>query len=217
MAASDTDTGDTLTYGLGGIDARSFDIDMTSGQIQTKATLDYEVQPTYSVTVIVADSGHGGGATVPVTITVTDVEEQPETPAAPTVTAVSNTSLEVSWTAPDRNGGPLPIGYKLRYRKVGSESWTETSTTQTLGVLKMTFTSLDPHTAYQAQVQALNGETPSLWSPSGIGSTANSRPVFSDTRPVTRSVAENTDAGENVGAPVAATDADTGDTLTYTP
>ena len=130
---------------------------MTSGQIQTKATLDYEVQPTYSVTVIVADSGHGGGATVPVTITVTDVEEQPETPAAPTVTAVSNTSLEVSWTAPDRNGGPLPIGYKLRYGKVGSESWTETSTTQTLGVLKMTFTSLDPHTAYQAQVQALNG------------------------------------------------------------
>ena len=67
---------------------------MTSGQIQTKAALDYEAQPTHSVTVIVADSGHGGSATVPVTITVTDVEEQPETPVAPTVAAGSTTSLE---------------------------------------------------------------------------------------------------------------------------
>ena len=212
VTASDIDPGDTLTYGLGGGDGASFDIDMTSGQIQTKAALDYEAQPTHSVTVIVADSGHGGSATVPVTITVTDVEEQPETPVAPTVAAGSTTSLRVAWTAPDRNGGPEVTRYRLRYRKVDGGSTTETWTTRT----RATIQSLDPHTAYQVQVQALNGETPSLWSPTGIGSTANSRPVFSDTRPVTRSVAENKDAGENVGAPVAATDADTGDTLTYT-
>ena len=45
---------------------------------------------------------------------------------------------------------------------------------------------------------------------------ANNAPVFPDTEDSMRSVAENTAAGENIGAPVAATDADAGDTLTYT-
>ena len=40
-------------------------------------------------------------------------------------------------------------------------------------------------------------------------------PVFTDSPPVVRSVAENTDAGENVGAAVAAIDTDVGTTLTY--
>ena len=44
--------------------------------------------------------------------------------------------------------------------------------------------------------------------------TTNAAPTFADTA-VTRGVAENAVAGTNVGAPVAATDAD-GDTLTYT-
>ena len=48
----------------------------------------------------------------------------------------------------------------------------------------------------------------------------NTAPVFSDSEsnPITeagRSVVENTAAGENVGTPVAATDPDAGDTLTY--
>ncbi len=43
----------------------------------------------------------------------------------------------------------------------------------------------------------------------------NAAPEFASATD-TRSVAENTDAGENIGAPVEATDADAGDTLTYT-
>ena len=43
----------------------------------------------------------------------------------------------------------------------------------------------------------------------------NNAPVFG-TATTTRSVAENTAAGENIGDPVAATDADAGDTLAYT-
>ena len=44
---------------------------------------------------------------------------------------------------------------------------------------------------------------------------ANNAPVF-PAAPDTREVAENTAAGENIGAPVEATDDDAGDTLTYT-
>ena len=48
-----------------------------------------------------------------------------------------------------------------------------------------------------------------------VGSTANSAPVFADTAPAARSVAENPPAGTNVGAPVAANDTDAGDTVRY--
>ena len=44
---------------------------------------------------------------------------------------------------------------------------------------------------------------------------ANNAPEFPSTETGMRSVAENTAAGENIGAPVMATDADAGDTLTY--
>ena len=44
----------------------------------------------------------------------------------------------------------------------------------------------------------------------------NVAPVFSDGASATRSVPENTAAGENVGAALTATDTDAGDTLTYT-
>ena len=45
---------------------------------------------------------------------------------------------------------------------------------------------------------------------------ANVAPTFTEGTSTTRSVAENTASGQNIGAPVAATDADTGDTLEYT-
>ena len=51
---------------------------------------------------------------------------------------------------------------------------------------------------------------------SAIGSPTNSAPVFNEGISTTRSVAENTASGQNIGAAVTATDTDTGDTLTYT-
>ena len=44
----------------------------------------------------------------------------------------------------------------------------------------------------------------------------NNAPVFTEGTTTTRSVAENTASGQNIGAAVTATDADTSDTLTYT-
>ena len=213
VTATDAD-GDTLTYSLGGTDAASFDITSTSGQIQTSAALDYEQKTSYSVTVSVAD-GEGGTDTIGVTINVTDVNEKPATPGAPTVTATSNTttSLDVSWTAPGLNGGPALTGYEVRYRISGSWiDWTHSGTGTSA-----TITGLTASTTYDVQVRALNGETPSDWSSTGTGSTgtpANNAPEFSDGASTARSVAENTAASSNVGSAVTATDAD-GDTLTY--
>ena len=119
VAATDADTGDTLTFTLGGTDAASFAIVATSGQLQTSAALDYETKNSYSVSVMVSD-GNGGMASIPVTINVTND------------------------TADDNNA-----------------------------------------------------------------------PMFA-AETATRSVAENTAAGMAIGDPVAATDADTGDTLTFT-
>ena len=82
-----TDTGDTLTYSLEGADGGSFTIVGASGQIQTKAALNYEAKSSYSVTVKVNDGTVD--ATKAVTISVTDVDEPPDQPAAPTVSAKS--------------------------------------------------------------------------------------------------------------------------------
>ena len=72
VAATDPN-GDTLTYTLGGADAESFDIEESSGQLQTKAALDYETKTSYTVEVTATDPS-GDSATITVTITVTDVD-----------------------------------------------------------------------------------------------------------------------------------------------
>ena len=73
VAATDADN-DALTYALSGTDAASFDIISATGQLQTKAALDYETKATYSVTLTASDSG-GLSDSIDVTITVTDVDE----------------------------------------------------------------------------------------------------------------------------------------------
>ena len=218
VTATDADTGDTLTYTLGGADAASFDIVSTSGQIQTKTgvTYDHEAKASYAVTVTASDSTDTADAAV--TISVTDVDEPPAAPAAPTVTATtgSTTSLDVTWTAPTNTGKPAIDNYDLQYRQGNSGNFTAGPQDQT--GLTASIGSLTAGTSYQVQVRAHNAEGDGDWSTSGTGSTSsqtNNAPVF-DSAAVSRSVAENTAAGENVGAAVTATDADTGDTLTYT-
>ena len=66
--------GDTLEYSLGGTDAASFVIDAASGQIMTRAALNYEAKQTYSVTVTAQDP-EDLEDTIMVTITVTNEDE----------------------------------------------------------------------------------------------------------------------------------------------
>ena len=84
--ASDPDAGDTLTYSLDDGDGAAFDID-ANGQIKTKADLNYEADPSYTVIVQVTDSRDDSGTTeqTPVvddthTVTITiDNEVEPPT------------------------------------------------------------------------------------------------------------------------------------------
>ncbi|MDE2718634.1 MAG: fibronectin type III domain-containing protein [Chloroflexota bacterium] len=218
IAATDPD-GDVLNYMLEGPDAGSFEIVATSGgaQIRTSAALNFEEKARYSVAVRVRD-GRGGTDAVNVTINVTDVNtEAPDTPFAPTVTALSSTSIQASWDAPENTGPPI-TDYDYRYRAVADANWTEVTNT-TITETTVTIDGLTPSTSYDVEVLAKNAEGASDWSNPGNGATnapgANNPPVFTDGTTATRSVSATSPAGTNIGDPIAATDADAGDMITY--
>ena len=73
MAATDLDN-DPLTYSLDTAGDSVFAIDSRSGQLRTKAELDHETTPSYSVTVTATDPS-GASDSIDVTIDVTDVDE----------------------------------------------------------------------------------------------------------------------------------------------
>ena len=58
VAATDEDTGDSLTYTLSGTDATSFSIDSTNGQLKTNAALNHGTQNVYTVTVTATDTNN---------------------------------------------------------------------------------------------------------------------------------------------------------------
>ena len=76
VTAMDPDSGDTLTYLLGGPDAAAFDIDSTSGQLRTRDALDHEAKASYSVRMVALDT-QGASASIEVTIEVTDANDPP--------------------------------------------------------------------------------------------------------------------------------------------
>ena len=209
VTATDVD-GDTLTYSLSGTDAASFDLDTSTGQIQTKAALDYESKNSYSVTVGVSDGSLSD--TIAVTINVTDVNEPPPKMAAPTVTKHSTTSktkLDAAWVALSSTqmaGKPAVNDYDVQYRKHGDSNWTDAGFTGT--GLSTTLSGLTSHKSYEVQVRAVNDEGNGPWSDSGSNIT--------DGDGVTRSVAENSAAGTSVGASVTATSNPNNYTLTHT-
>lgn len=165
VAATDSD-GDSLTYTLGGADAARFSISSTTGQILTKSgiTYDYESRTSYTVTVRVADTTDGMAQTT-VMISVRDVDEPPDVPGAPTVTASGETSLNVAWSAPGNSGRPAISRYDIRYRDADQVTWQELSAGSSATMA--TLTGLSDGLRYEVQVRAHNAEGMSPWSPSG--------------------------------------------------
>ena len=140
-----------------------------------------------------------------ITVTVEDENEPPDKPDLPTVSNETESSLTVTWTEPT-NTGPGIDDYDVQYR-TGSGSflpWQHNTGTTT------TITDLEVNTRYEVQVRATNDEGTGAWSSSGRGATsANQRPVFDESAP-TRSLAENTPGGQDVGNPISATDPEGG-------
>ena len=228
----------TLVYSLIGADASSFSINPSTGQILTKAALDFETQPnTYHLAVSVTDGkdvhGNSNSAeddSIDVTINVTDGNEPPEFDSGlPTTLEVAeNTGAGV-----DINGGVFtatdPEGDTLTYSlDTGDGAAFEVDAN---GQIK-TKEPLDHEGegSYTVMVSVSDGKAAdfTVENPPVVDDThavaitvgdANDAPVFEDENgdvitSTTRSVAENTAAGLPVGAPVGASD-DDGDTLTY--
>ena len=224
VAATDADSGTTLTYVLGGPSASSFDIDSTSGQLKTQTALDYETRDSYTITVTVSDGSLTDAITV--TITVTDVPESP-TNRAPVFTAGSNTTRSIAEnTRTGVNiGSPVTAtdtdsGDTLTYALGGADA-SSFNIDHTSGQLR-TKTSLDYETkrTYTVTVTGSDGSltdaiTVTITVTDVVEAPTNRAPVFTEGNTTTRSVAENTASGVNIGTPVAATDADN-DSLTYT-
>ena len=158
------------------------------------------------------EDGQGGSNTITVTINLTDLQEPPDTPSAPSVSAASSLSLEVTWDEPS-NTGPDISDYDVQYRPrdTGSfRSWSHNSAERSA-----TITRLIPDSTYQVQVLARNAEGASGWSPSGTGTTdPNGLPAFADGSSATRDLDENTTGVQTLGDPVSATDPEN-TTLTY--
>ena len=202
------------------------------GSCKTNAALDYETKPSYSVTITVSD-GNDGSASITVTINVSDVDETPTDTTsnnAPVFTEGSITSRSVAEnTAAGENiGTPVAasdvdndiLTYSLGGVDTGSFSLdTSSGQLQTNAALdyetkpsySVTITVSDDNDGSASITVTINvsdvDETPT-------DTTSNNAPVFTEGSITSRSVAENTAAGGNIGTPVAATDANN-DNLTY--
>ena len=216
--------GDTpLTYSLGGTDAASFAIDDTSGQLKTKAPLDFEAKFEYSVTLQVTDGKDAfgtaeGTATVDdthaVTITVTDADDPGSITLSTQEPIVGST---VTATVVDQDGGVTGETWVWEKSDDGQSNWTaisgETTDSYTPDAnddgdyLRVTVTYTDDDGAGKTAQEETSSAVV-------LRPATNEHPSFADAT-TDRSVAENTSAGQNIGDPVTATHADSVGTLVY--
>ena len=216
VAATDPDDGDTVTYSLDTDSATSFDIVASTGQLQTKAALDFETKSTYTVTVSVRDSKDSSGTadmatdnTTTVTINVDNVDEDGTVTLSPTQPQV-DTALTATLTDPD--GTVSGTTWKWESSEDGSSDWT-TITGATDAVTTSSYTPAAADLGKYLRATATYTDVHGSKSAESVSANpVNAAPEFSEEN-ATRSVDENTEAGHAIGTPVTATDADT---LTYT-
>ena len=234
--------GNTLTYSLQGTNATSFDIDASTGQLITKAALNYETKESYVVTVKVDDGeSRDADVTKVVVIRVTDVNEPPAAPMAPTVVSgednsntadddESTTTLKVIWHEPE-NAGDAINGYEVQYKKTTEASFGTQNVDQNGTNTIATITDLEAATSYQVRVRAKSPESQNSeggeiapWSLVGTGSTnkaGNGEPSFDERGTgdaegtLERLVDENEPAREEVGTEVRANAHVDDNALTY--
>ena len=212
---------DPLTYSLDGTDAASFRIIESTGQLQTKANLDFEKKDRYTVTVLVHDGKDGSGNadtttddTVAVTITVTGENEPPKVTGHSSVNYAENGAADIAtYTASD------PEGTSITWYLLGNDN--SLLSIDTLGVL--TFNTApdfeapadaDHDNEYLVTVRASDGDNVVTLTVTVTVTDENEPPTFA-TKTDARTIAEGTEAGVDIGMPVSATDPDAGETLTY--
>jgi hypothetical protein len=177
----------------------------------------------YEVTVSVSD-GKGGTASIMVIINVTDdTTETAPTNTAPVFTDGTSITQDIGTpvAATDVDRDESDMGDTLTYSLGGTDAASFDIVADS-GQLQ-TEADLDHETtdSYMVMVKATDAADLTAVIMVTITVTdANDAPVFGDGDSATRSIVENTDAGQDIGTPVAATDvdrdeSDIGDTLTY--
>ena len=209
VTAADPDTGDTPAYTLGGTDAAFFDIGTSTGQLQTRAALDHEVKNSYTVTVTASDGTLT--ATVDVTVTVTNIDEA-GTVALSTDQPAARAEITAALTDPDE--GVTGAVWQWERSSDGNTGWAG------IGTSSPSYTPVDGDVGYHLRATASytdgHGPTKTAQAASTLAVQAGAnRPPEFDSATAAREVPENTEAGENIGAPVTAADPDTGDTPAY--
>ena len=219
VTATDAD-GDTLTYSLGGTDAASFSIDTTTGQLRTKAPLDFETKSSYTVTIIATDGADS--ATITVTINVSNTSEN----SAPVFIAGSSTTRSIA----ENTGSGVDIGSAVSASDVDDDTLTYTLGGTDASSFSIDSTSGQLRTSAALDYESVSSYTVTITADDGNGGTdtitvtinitdvdkvpSNSSPVFNEGSSTSRSVLENTGSGSDIGSAVSATD-DDGDTLAY--
>ena len=126
IVAKDPDN-DTLTYTLSGDHAASFTINAETGQLMTKVPLDKEMRDSYMVDVTATDpyfvtsTSDRGADTIAVTITVTDVAEDPEVTGDASRDYAENAvaPVETYVGADDEDGVDIPVTFSLEGTDAG--------------------------------------------------------------------------------------------------
>ena len=205
---------DTLTYSLDVPSRATFDIVATTGQLQTKAALDYETGTrTYTVTVDATDPA-GLYDTVTVTITVNNVDE-PGTVTLSSLQPQVEFQLTATLDDPDNVSGSATWSWERSPNR--SSSWTLIS-----GETSATYTPVaaDVGDYLRATASYDDGEGSGKSAEGVSANVVQAAPVPQNLPPefpsntAVRNVDENTVAGVNIGLPVTATDPNN-DTLTY--
>ena len=223
--ASDPERAGTITWSLAGTDAASFDIS-SNGVLTFKESPNYEMEGDngadnmYEVTVQATDADRNMGMKM-VEVMVTNVDE----PGVVTLSArqpMAGVMLTATITDPDgatsnpewqwqKGSSNIPNADEETYTPVDSDKDS---------YLRATVTYKDPESRQVTKRANVRSDYLVLRVASGNNApefAADQDPVMIDEQPnAVREVAENTEAGENIGAPVRATDADSGQNLTYT-
>ena len=227
LTATDPDD-DTLTYSLSGDDAGSFDLNAATGQLTTResVTYDYESKPTYAVTVT-AEDPEGASASISVTVSLTDVEE-----AAPNQAPVFDEGDGATRTLAENTAAGVNVGLPLTATNPDDDTLTYSLSSDDAGSFDLNAATGQLTTkegvTYDYEAKQTYAVTVTAEDPEGASASINvtvsltdveeaapnQAPVFDEGDGATRTLAENTAAGVNVGLPLTATDPDD-DTLTY--
>ena len=210
VSASDEDTADTLSFVLLGSGSGDFVVDSSTGVVTLSRALDYELRPSYFLSVIVLD-GRGGSTSTNLNVTVNNINESPNFLSTPLSVSIAE-NLQTGVNVIRIKASDEDSGDSLTYSLSGTNS-SHFAISSSTGLVT-TAQLLDKETvgSYSLNVTVTDGTLSVTESLSITVSDINDEPAFNDA-PYATTVVEN-DAAATVYT-VSATD-DDGDSLILT-